>query len=131
MVDITGLEDVHEGDLVTLVGKDGDEEISMDELADLTGTISYELVCDVGRRVSQSLYKRQSAGGNFCVPEQDCAPGINMILGPNRHVFHTCMKKHVYLTRKKYEKAPFFCESRGPDQCTFDNCILLYEYTCD
>ncbi len=57
MVDITGLEDVHEGDLVTLVGKDGDEEISMDELADLTGTISYELVCDVGRRVPRVYIK--------------------------------------------------------------------------
>ena len=54
---LQGLEDVHEGDLVTLVGKDGDEEISMDELADLTGTISYELVCDVGRRVPRVYIK--------------------------------------------------------------------------
>ncbi len=57
MVDITDLTDVKEGDEVTLVGRDGDEEITFDELAGLIGTISYELVCDVGRRVPRVYIK--------------------------------------------------------------------------
>ena len=50
MVDVTGL-DVAEGDLVTLVGTDGDETITVDDLANIVGTINYEIVCDVGKRV--------------------------------------------------------------------------------
>ena len=50
MVDVTGL-DVAEGDLVTLVGTDGDETITIDDLANIVGTINYEIVCDVGKRV--------------------------------------------------------------------------------
>lgn len=57
MVDITGYDDICEGDEVTLVGCDGDEVISMDDLAALTGTINYELVCDVGRRVPRLYIK--------------------------------------------------------------------------
>ena len=50
MVDVTGL-DVAEGDLVTLMGTDGDETISADDIANEVGTINYEIVCDVGKRV--------------------------------------------------------------------------------
>ena len=50
MVDVTGL-DVAEGDLVTLMGTDGDETISCDDIANEVGTINYEIVCDVGKRV--------------------------------------------------------------------------------
>lgn len=50
MVDVTGM-DVKVGDEVTLIGKDGDEEITADEIANLTGTINYEVVCDIGKRV--------------------------------------------------------------------------------
>ena len=50
MVDVTGL-DVAEGDLVTLMGTDGDETISADDIANIVGTINYEIVCDVGKRV--------------------------------------------------------------------------------
>ena len=57
MVDITGMDHVCEGDEVTLVGCDGSQEITFDELAGLTGTISYELVCDVGRRVPRVYIK--------------------------------------------------------------------------
>lgn len=57
MVDISHIPGVCEGDGVTLVGTDGAETISMDELAALTGTISYELACDVGRRVPRVYIK--------------------------------------------------------------------------
>lgn len=51
MVDITGLNDVHEGDEVTLIGREGDECIPVEEAADMAGSFNYEFVCDVGRRV--------------------------------------------------------------------------------
>jgi alanine racemase len=51
MVDVTGSESVRPGDLATLVGVDGDEEITMEEFASLSGRINYEAVCDIGKRV--------------------------------------------------------------------------------
>jgi alanine racemase len=39
------------GDEVTIVGKLGDEEITLDDLADMLGTINYEVACDFGMRL--------------------------------------------------------------------------------
>jgi alanine racemase len=39
------------GDEVVLLGGQGEERITADDWADLLGTISYEVVCGVGRRV--------------------------------------------------------------------------------
>ncbi len=39
------------GDIVTLIGKDGDDCITADELASLYGTIGYEVVCGISKRV--------------------------------------------------------------------------------
>ncbi len=50
MVDITGL-DCREGDIVTIIGRDGDEFISAEELAEGQGSINYEVTCDVAPRV--------------------------------------------------------------------------------
>ena len=41
------------GDVVTLVGRDGDEEITMDEMAELRGTINYEVACNFGMRLDK------------------------------------------------------------------------------
>lgn len=43
------------GDVVTLIGRDGDEEISADEMAKLRNTINYEVTCDFGMRL-EKLY---------------------------------------------------------------------------
>ena len=51
MVDVTDIPDVAEGDIVTLIGRDGDAELSVDALAEVSGTISYELLCSFTRRV--------------------------------------------------------------------------------
>lgn len=50
VVDVTGL-DVRVDDEVVLIGKSGDERITAEEIARLTGTISYEVVCNIGPRV--------------------------------------------------------------------------------
>lgn len=50
MIDLGDL-DAHIGDTVTVFGKDGGNEISVDELAELNGTINYEIICNIGARV--------------------------------------------------------------------------------
>jgi len=44
VVDITGADGVKVGDTATLIGQDGDGVITLDEVADLAGTISYEIL---------------------------------------------------------------------------------------
>ena len=39
------------GDEVVLYGRQGDQEITMEEIEEIVGTISYEIVCAISRRV--------------------------------------------------------------------------------
>jgi alanine racemase len=57
MVDVTTVPQVAQGDLVTLVGRDGDEYISIEEVADMAYSFNYEFVCDVGKRVPRVYYR--------------------------------------------------------------------------
>ncbi|MCR4743899.1 MAG: alanine racemase [Lachnospiraceae bacterium] len=57
MVDVTDIKDVAEGDEVTLIGKDGNEELSMELIGDLSGRFNYELACDLGRRIPRIYIK--------------------------------------------------------------------------
>ena len=41
------------GDLMTIIGRDGDAEITMDEMARLRGTINYEVACNFGMRLEK------------------------------------------------------------------------------
>jgi alanine racemase len=41
------------GDVVTLIGKDGDDELTIDEMAAMRNTINYEVVCDFGLRLEK------------------------------------------------------------------------------
>lgn len=41
------------GDLMTIIGRDGDAEITMDEMAALRGTINYEVACGFGMRLEK------------------------------------------------------------------------------
>src|SRR5690606_19030556 len=50
LIDV-GDDPVSVGDQVTLIGRQGDEEITADEWAEKVDTISYEVVCDIGPRV--------------------------------------------------------------------------------
>lgn len=51
MVDVTDIPDVKMEDLVTLVGTDGGERISIEEIADPAMRFNYEMVCNIGKRV--------------------------------------------------------------------------------
>jgi alanine racemase len=52
MIDATDT-DIKENDTVTLIGKDSDDEITADYLASLYGTIGYEVVCGISKRVDR------------------------------------------------------------------------------
>lgn len=56
MIDVTGI-DAAPGDEVTLIGTDGNLSVSADDLADLIGTISYEIVCMISKRVPRVYYQ--------------------------------------------------------------------------
>jgi alanine racemase len=51
MLNVTHVPDVKVGDEVVLYGSQGQEQIHLDEVASIIGTISYEIACAVGRRV--------------------------------------------------------------------------------
>lgn len=57
MVDVTDIPDVMIGDNVTLVGKDGDDFISCEEIGEISGRFNYEFLCCITRRVPR-VYMR-------------------------------------------------------------------------
>lgn len=57
MVDVTDIEGVSVMDRVTLVGTEGDKNISVEEAADLAGSFNYEFVCGIGKRVPRVYFQ--------------------------------------------------------------------------
>ncbi len=57
MVDVTGIPETKEGDLVTLIGTDGNEQITIEELGMLSGRFHYELACCLGERIPR-VYRK-------------------------------------------------------------------------
>ncbi|SHO44344.1 serine racemase VanT catalytic subunit [Anaerocolumna xylanovorans] len=51
IVDITGAEGIHSGDIATLIGKEEKESITAGEVSDKAGTIANELLCRLGNRL--------------------------------------------------------------------------------
>lgn len=51
MIDVTDIEGVSVKDEVILIGKDGDKEITVEEIAAPAASFNYELVCNISRRV--------------------------------------------------------------------------------
>ena len=64
MLDVTGVPGVETGDTVTLMGCDGSEAVTADEIADRIGTINYEIVCGVATRVPR-VYRKNGADVGF------------------------------------------------------------------
>ena len=57
MIDVTGMDDVKAGDEVVLFGKQDGNFIHIDELAEKLGTINYEIVCMINKRVPRVYIK--------------------------------------------------------------------------
>jgi alanine racemase len=61
LVDVGALSEAAVGDEVTLIGRDGLEEVRIEELAREAGTLPYEIACGIGRRVKRVYVERRDA----------------------------------------------------------------------
>ncbi|WMI80235.1 alanine racemase [Anaerotignum sp. MB30-C6] len=57
MLDVTGIPDVKMGDEVVVFGRQGEQVLPIEELAEILGTINYELTCVITKRVPR-IYKQ-------------------------------------------------------------------------
>lgn len=60
-VDVTDIRGVRPGDVVTLIGRDGKQRITASDIARQAGTITYEVLCSIGKRVQRDYKTRESA----------------------------------------------------------------------
>lgn len=57
MVDVTGIDEVKFGDQAVLIGRDGEETITVDQLSELADRFNYEFICDLGKRIPRVYYR--------------------------------------------------------------------------
>jgi alanine racemase len=57
MVDVTDVPDVKVGDEVIIMGSDGKNAVTAEEIAAATGTINYEILCAFGQRLPKVYVK--------------------------------------------------------------------------
>ena len=67
MVDVTSIDNVSIDDEVTLIGKDGEYEITAQEIGHMADSFNYEVVCDISKRMPRIYFK-----GNEVVCIKDC-----------------------------------------------------------
>ena len=65
MADVTDIPDVQAGDTATIFGTDGDETISVDEIAKKAKTINYEIICNINSRVTRVYMKNGKVESAF------------------------------------------------------------------
>lgn len=63
MIDVSGEANVHSGDEVVLFGRQGDSFIPIEEIAAVCGTINYEIMCNISRRVPRVYMKNGKVVG--------------------------------------------------------------------
>lgn len=63
MIDVTEVPEVKRGDMVTLMGIEGQEQITAEEIGSLSHSFHYEMVCNVGKRIPRVYYKNGEAVG--------------------------------------------------------------------
>ncbi|MDD6193739.1 MAG: alanine racemase [Lachnospiraceae bacterium] len=65
MVDVTDIPQAELLDLVVLIGQDGKERITMEEVGEISGRFNYELACDLGNRIPRFYYHREKLIGKL------------------------------------------------------------------
>ena len=63
MVDVTEIPEAEEGDVATLIGRDGEEELPVERLSALSGKFNYEFVCGISKRVPRVYLRGGKAAG--------------------------------------------------------------------
>ncbi len=74
MLDVSDIPGVREGDTVTVIGNDGGESVTADELAALADTISYEIVCGIATRVPRVYLEGGNVTGSLDYLTRGAAP---------------------------------------------------------
>ena len=69
VADVTDIPDAAPEDEVVLIGKDGTESITAEEIAAWSGTISYEILLSVGSRVER-VFRNNSGSGEVSEDEE-------------------------------------------------------------
>jgi len=64
MADLTDIYDVEENDEVIILGTQGNESITADDLASRAGTISYEVLTSLGSRARRFYIESSATGVN-------------------------------------------------------------------
>jgi len=62
LIDVSSIPDAGLGDTITLMGRDGSESITAEDLAELADTISYEILCGISKRVPREYVGEKQAG---------------------------------------------------------------------
>ncbi|MEW5785544.1 MAG: alanine racemase [Bacillota bacterium] len=70
MINVTGVPAVARGDEVVIYGRQGNGQISVDAAAETAGTINYELLCAVGKRVPRFYLRGGAVVGSRGLPEE-------------------------------------------------------------
>lgn len=70
MADVDAIPDACVGDEVVLFGRQGDDEITVDDVARRVGTINYEVICGIGKRVARVYLKSGEAIGMRTLTER-------------------------------------------------------------
>lgn len=75
MVDVTHIPEAEIDDVVTVIGTDGAETITPDDLADRIGTISYEILCGFSRRIPRVYIQNRKPVSevNYLLAQEDNA----------------------------------------------------------
>ena len=69
VADVTDIPDAAPEDEVVLIGKDGIESITAEEIAAGSGTLSYEMLLSVGSRVER-VFRNNSVPGEVSADEK-------------------------------------------------------------
>ncbi len=65
MLDVSSIDEVNEGDTVTVIGKEQDIDLSVDAVSHMCGKIGYETICLVGKRVPRVYYYNDKIVGSL------------------------------------------------------------------
>jgi len=71
MIDLTEVPEATEGAEVTLLGRDGDQEITMEDLVGFCGGFHYEIPCVIGKRVPRVYVKNGEVVGTQTCEEYE------------------------------------------------------------
>lgn len=65
MLDVTDFPEARVDDAVTILGTDGERTCSCEDMAEKTGTISYEILCNISKRVPRVFYRNGEKAGTL------------------------------------------------------------------